>query len=90
MSTSPACSIRDFGSFSITLLPSCSLVCWKLASWKTRIREDNIKMNLGKSDVKDGRRMELAQDRVQWRVLVSVVLNHMFFSRLVSFSLVST
>jgi hypothetical protein len=38
-------------------------------------REIISKMDLRETGCKDGRWMELAQDRVQWRALVSVVLN---------------
>jgi hypothetical protein len=38
-------------------------------------REDNIKMDLMEISCVTGKWMNLAQDRVQWRVLVLVVLN---------------
>ena len=37
--------------------------------------EDNIKMDLHEVGVSCGNRMELAQDRDRWRVLVSTVMN---------------
>jgi hypothetical protein len=36
----------------------------------------NIKINLGKIDSEDASWMELAQDHVQWWVLVSAVIIH--------------
>jgi hypothetical protein len=37
--------------------------------------EDNMNVGLRKTGCEDGRWMELAQDRVQWRALVLAVLN---------------
>ena len=37
--------------------------------------EDNIKMDLQEMGGSGGERMELAQDRDRWRVLVSAVMN---------------
>jgi hypothetical protein len=37
--------------------------------------EENIKIDLKEICFEDRRRMELAQDRVQWRTLVLAVLN---------------
>jgi len=43
---------------------------------RTRRRwEDNIKMDLQELGRSCGDRIELAQDRVSWRVLVSTVMN---------------
>jgi hypothetical protein len=37
--------------------------------------EDNIKMNLRETGIDVAKWIQLAQDRVQWRVLVSTVMN---------------
>jgi hypothetical protein len=59
------------------ILVGNSLVKYLLGSLRKRV-EDTIKMDLRETDYKDGRRIELAQDHVQWLALISVVLNIQF------------
>jgi hypothetical protein len=47
---------------------------WETTTWKTE-KMDNIKKELRQTGCEDRRWMELAQYRVQWRVLVLAVLN---------------
>jgi hypothetical protein len=45
------------------------------------IQDDNINMNLREICFKDGERMELAQDRRQFRALILLVLKHLVLSQ---------
>jgi hypothetical protein len=52
------------------------ILLWKRALIRPRSRwKGNIKINLQELGCEDGRWMELVQDHVHWRVLVSDVLN---------------
>jgi hypothetical protein len=50
---------------------------WKTTTWTT-LKEmgDNVKMDFREIGCEDERWMELAQDRVHWRALVSAVVNN--------------